>query len=346
METQIAPASEENIRAAKELLQHHHVVAFPTETVYGLGGNALSSRAVQEIFRAKGRPSDNPLIVHVSSMDMLKALIAPRDLPVAYRDILAAFWPGPLTILLPRPPCIPSEVTAGQDTVAVRMPSHPLALALIDACGFPLAAPSANTSGRPSPTRAIHVYDDLKGRIPLVLDGGSCDSGVESTVLDALRSPPCILRPGGVTFEMLAPYLDGLQVYKRDFVDASLEQAPTTPGMKYRHYSPNARVVLIENSGHGTEQQMDALQREYRALSGPDEVIGVLLAQDDPLPPCYPIQMALGASAKQVAHTLFQRLREMEDLGVTCILVQGVVEDNEGLAVMNRLRKAASQIVT
>ncbi|MEW5306626.1 MAG: hypothetical protein WDW36_009080 [Sanguina aurantia] len=237
------------LQCAVTLLTAGQAVAIPTETVYGLAANALSAEAVARIFQAKQRPSDNPLIIHVSSMEMLQALYpAGWELPAVYTQAVAELWPGPLTILLPCSPLIPPIVTCGHPTMAVRMPSHPVARALIAACGFPLAAPSANSSGRPSPTLATHVMEDLCGRIPLVLDGGPCGCGVESTVLDGLRRPPVLLRPGGVTAERLSrvPGLEQLQVYRRDFVDAALEAAPTTPGMKYRHYSPDAQVVLID----------------------------------------------------------------------------------------------------
>ncbi|KAG2428242.1 hypothetical protein HYH02_014424 [Chlamydomonas schloesseri] len=241
------------IARAAALLTGGQVVAIPTETVYGLAANALSSEAVGRVYAAKNRPPDNPLIIHVSSLAMLAALYPPGwALPPIYTQLLAERWPGPLTVLLPRSPRVPDAVTCGLPTMAVRMPAHPVALALIAACGFPLAAPSANSSGRPSPTLARHVAADLGGgAIPLILDGGPCSCGVESTVLDGLRSPPAILRPGGVTREELVGYpgLEGLQVYRKDFTDAALEAAPTTPGMKYRHYSPTAPVILLEPSG-------------------------------------------------------------------------------------------------
>ena len=226
--------------------------------VYGLGANALNPEAVANIFKSKGRPSDNPLIVHISSIDMLHSLLPPSILlPHLYKPILEKHWPGPLTILIPKHPSIPDSITAGHSTVAVRMPAHPVARALIEACGFPIAAPSANTSGRPSPTRASHVLHDLNSRIPLILgctfvkkkinqDGGTefeveeegyCDGGVESTVLDAINfSFPVILRPGGVTFEQIKsfPGMESLRVHKKDYQNSDLESAPTTPGMKYR----------------------------------------------------------------------------------------------------------------
>lgn len=246
-----------HLRRAAELLQQEEVVAIPTETVYGLAANALSASAVRKIFAAKQRPSDNPLIIHISSLDMLRALYPDgSSIPPIYTPILARHWPGPLTILLPRSPLVPEAVTCGQPTMAVRLPSHPVARTLIALCGFPLAAPSANSSGRPSPTLAHHVLEDLKGRLPLIIDGGACSSGLESTVLDALRQPPAILRPGGVTYEQLRQLegLAGLQVYRRDFVDSQLEAAPSTPGMKYRHYSPDAKVGVSPGAAHAACQ--------------------------------------------------------------------------------------------
>jgi L-threonylcarbamoyladenylate synthase len=203
------------LRQAAALLKQHEVVAIPTETVYGLAADALSEVAVRKIYAAKQRPSDNPLIIHISSLDMLRSLYPDGSaIPDVYAPVLAAHWPGPLTVLLPRSPLVPECVTCGQPTMAVRMPSHPVARTLISLCGVPLAAPSANSSGRPSPTLAAHVLEDLRGRLPLVIDGGACSFGLESTVLDALRRPPAILRPGGVTYEQLlgCPGLEGLQV--------------------------------------------------------------------------------------------------------------------------------------
>lgn len=236
------------IDKAVDCLKQGEAIGMPTETVYGLAANALDATAVSKIFAAKNRPQDNPLIVHVSSMDMLKSIMPNNTVPEAYLPIIRQHWPGPLTIILPTSDKIPSSVTCGHPTVGVRFPSHPVARGLIEACGFPLAAPSANSSGKPSPTLASHVYHDLQGRIPLILDGGSCDIGVESTVLDALRTPPAILRPGGLTYEALKAIkgMENLQVYRKHFVDKELEMAPTTPGMKYRHYSPEAMVILID----------------------------------------------------------------------------------------------------
>uniref|UniRef100_A0A383VDS0 Threonylcarbamoyl-AMP synthase n=1 Tax=Tetradesmus obliquus TaxID=3088 RepID=A0A383VDS0_TETOB len=469
------------LQQAAALLRAGLPVAMPTETVYGLAGNALSGAAVASIFAAKGRPADNPLIVHVSDLDMLAALYpAPQGvhldpsscssssssssgsssgggarsqsiadiIPQQYHRLIAAFWPGPLTILLPASPLLPAAITAGQPTVAVRMPAHPVARALIAAAGVPLAAPSANTSGRPSPTSAQHVLDDLAGRVPAVVDGGGCGFGVESTVLDGLRVPPVVLRPGGVTAEQLAaaPEVAGLQVYARDFRDSALEAAPTTPGMKYRHYSPSAPVLLLDpapawqqqQQGDGLQQQAplhstlvlqqlvsDATQqllqsvqqgqlqelaaarpgntaqrvvllstcasgkassstcsKEHVAVGWTPESLALLQMQQQgqqqgqqcnaepvALPACHSksagsdgccdgssainsssivvLEYVLGSwqQPELVAQQLFGALRAADDAGASLILVQGLPPVGTGLAVMNRLQKAASRRV-
>jgi L-threonylcarbamoyladenylate synthase len=286
---------------------------------------------------------------------MLDDLMKPDTLPEIYEKALECFWPGPLTILIKKPKCIPDCVSSGQETIAVRMPAHPIARALISCCNTPLAAPSANTSGRPSPTLAEHVYDDLKGRIPFIIDGGPCQSGVESTVLDGLRQVvyflnnffrriiPAVLRPGGVTIEALEAVLGKVQVYKKDFEDKKMEQAPTTPGMKYKHYSPNCSVVLIEAHELSLDTQLKKIEETYKDLSKTHDRIGVLLV--NPTTSVYPIQESLGINAKEVAQSLFSKLRKLESLNVSVILVQGIREDNEGLAVMNRLCKAATILI-
>ncbi|CDS13880.1 hypothetical protein LRAMOSA06054 [Lichtheimia ramosa] len=338
------------IDQAVEWLKQGEAVGIPTETVYGLAANALSSDAVSKIFAAKNRPQDNPLIVHVSSLSMLESMLPDRKIPAVYLSIVERHWPGPLTIIVPaHPDIVPASVTCGQPTVAVRFPAHPVARALIDACGFPLAAPSANASGKPSTTTAQHVYDDLQGRIPAILDGGPCRVGVESTVLDGLRSPAAILRPGGVTYEALADMLPGLQVYRKDFVDKALEEAPTTPGMKYRHYSPDAPVVLIDATVDDFEQRW----KEECSIHFKDATkVGLLTSrnnQNDNNTSSSSVtveRISMGTSAEQVARGLFGGLRDLDTRNVDVIFVQGVTETQEGMAVMNRLRKAASKVCT
>ncbi|KAI9202348.1 DHBP synthase RibB-like alpha/beta domain-containing protein [Polychytrium aggregatum] len=354
---------------AVELLRSNEPVAIPTETVYGLAANALSPEAVAKIFLAKGRPSDNPLIIHVSSIEMLLSIL-PSELshriPQVYQALIDRHWPGPLTILVPRSSKIPKQVTGGHDTVAVRFPSHPIARALISLCGFPLAAPSANTSGRPSPTLAGHVFADLQGRIPLIIDGGSCDSGVESTVLDGFATPPAILRPGGITYEQIKAFegMENVRVYRRDYVDEALEAAPTTPGMKYRHYSPNVEVVLFEVSSTEGHLPNEAVLSKRRAMvqteitkrlessPGPIGVLRTWFAAGDTEGGFRydgnVAELALGAESDphKVAQELFKGLRELEERKVAYIFVEGIGEKGEGLAVMNRLRKAASTVVS
>ena len=346
--TLITIAQKDSISQAANLLSQGQVVAFPTETVYGLGANALDPIAIQRIYQAKGRPSDNPLIVHISSLEMLMDLLPQNvPLPSIYAQLCSKLWPGPLTILVPRSPKIPLSVTGGHDTVAIRMPAHPIARALIQACGFPLAAPSANTSGRPSPTTAFHVQNDLEGRIPLILDGGPCDCGIESTVLDGLASPPVILRPGGITFETLRsfPGMHALRVYKKGQEDLKgIEEAPTTPGMKYRHYTPDAQVILIEACASKEEQRFLA-SRELASFSLGKK--GLLSTGSVFVPSktfAFDAVVHLGDSPAEIARNLFGGLRALEDMDV--IFVEGILDQGEGLGIMNRLRKAASHVIS
>ncbi|KAI8619919.1 DHBP synthase RibB-like alpha/beta domain-containing protein [Chytriomyces sp. MP71] len=353
--------------AAQVLAYTSLPVAFPTETVYGLGANALNREAVANVFRAKGRPSDNPLIVHTSSLDMTRTLVAGGKLPDVYASLIDQHWPGPLTLLLPRAQLVPDAVTAGHPSVAVRMPSHPVARALIALSGVPVAAPSANTSTRPSPTRASHVHDDLRDRILLLVDGGSCDGGIESTVVDALRTPPAILRPGGVTAEMIrkVPGFQDAVVWKKKGEDpdgrvppssgeedeADLEaMAPVTPGMKYKHYAPKVPVVFLLSSPSTYTSTVSS------ACSEVSQVIGILRTETLPAfsflslpltsPPVYLHQVSLGTTHAQVGSNLFHALRECESVpGLFVVFVEGVAEVDEGLAVMNRVRKAAGDTV-
>jgi L-threonylcarbamoyladenylate synthase len=374
------PETENAIKSAVQHLTERRVVAFPTETVYGLGALALDVSAATKIFSTKGRPSDNPLIVHISSLSMLNSLLPPSYVPSpAYKTLMRAFWPGPLTLLFPADPTrVPPIVTAGHPTVAVRMPAHPVARALIATTGTPLAAPSANASGKPSPTRAAHVLRDLgaTGRLPLLLDGGPCSVGLESTVVDGLGEDGAlrVLRPGGATVEALSAALgdldvkDGSQrphvlVHRRDFVlDNHEVNAPTTPGMKYRHYAPGVPVTLLYTSttppeidgddagcGGGLMQRvgLDAFFGEVqRGTSGR---LGLMAQDDSPLlgrARCEGsrwVTFSLGGSAEpaRAAQRLFEGLLSLEEQGVERIFVQEVAEEREGLAFMNRIRKAA-----
>ncbi|KAJ3121194.1 hypothetical protein HK098_003920 [Nowakowskiella sp. JEL0407] len=368
--------------AAAESLRAEKLVVFPTETVYGIGAIATSATAVSKIFIAKQRPQDNPLIVHISSLKMLEELFSntvhPTQpnftscIPKIYFPLIAKYWPGPLTILIPAPPSIPSIVTAGHPTIAVRFPSSPIARALISLTGLPIAAPSANKSGRPSPTLASHVIhdfqNDLNTPIAMVIDGGPCESGVESTVIDALmkdgHTNPVILRPGGVTVEMVRMVVgfEGARVYKKG-EELKLEEFPTTPGMKYRHYTPNAHVVLfdvgsikIKNVESVKDKLKLAMEREYKEIvtagipdSGSPPKIGILRTFFSNTPPYLDsveiYDLGTLNNYHDIANQLFRGLRELESRGVSYIFVEGITEDNEGLAVMNRIRKAASSVV-
>jgi len=368
-------ASAAALQEAAETLRRGQTVAFPTETVYGLGADALSADATRRIFEAKCRPSDNPLIVHVASLAMVDGF---ATVPDAARPVLARFWPGPLTLLLPkRLGVVPDTVTCGLPTVAVRMPAHPVARYLIQLADTPIAAPSANLSGRPSPTTARHVAEDLSGRVPIILDGGAAQVGVESTVVDLLQNPPVLLRPGGVTYEQLRPLLPTLRVYRKDFVSAALEAQPTTPGMKYRHYSPEARVILLEPAATATNSKAPALDEAadrlraavltelaaLRAGTEPFAIVRTHARHAATLPDLVPwqgiehahsvapprgIDYVLGdvADPAAVAQGLFAALRDLDAAGVRAIVVEGISDAHEGLAVMNRLRKAASVVRT
>ncbi|KAK3341668.1 DHBP synthase RibB-like alpha/beta domain-containing protein [Lasiosphaeria hispida] len=371
----VAPLHE----AAAQLRNSAIPVAFPTETVYGLGADATRSAAVRGIYAAKGRPSDNPLIVHICDLEMLRSLLlhgsttpssADDPIPAIYHPLIARFWPGPLTILLPLP--VPSplapEVTAGLATFGVRMPASALARTLIKLAGAPLAAPSANASTRPSPTTAAHVLDDLAGRIELVVDGGACAVGVESTVVDGLCAPAAVLRPGGVSMEALRGVAgwEGVERAYRDAAEVGKE-APRAPGMKYKHYSPRARVVLFEAGavaegdvvagktvavirtggwGVGVEGfgvEFDGGRRREEGV-GLDVREGRLVGAEG-TPVATFLDVDLGRDIKGVAHGLFAALRELDRLGADVIFVEGVNgEEDIAAAVMNRLRKAASEI--
>ncbi|ODV84853.1 hypothetical protein CANARDRAFT_8424 [[Candida] arabinofermentans NRRL YB-2248] len=343
------PVTQANLEEAAQILTTtNNVVGFPTETVYGLGGSSLNSESVKSIYRAKNRPSDNPLISHVSSIDQLKRKLLSKSqtIPDIYLPLITKFWPGPLTILLPALPDSPisPNVTANQPTFAVRMPSHPIARALIAISDTPLAAPSANASTRPSPTTAQHVYHDLQSRIPLILDGGSCDVGLESTVVDGLCSPPMLLRPGGISLEDIrkagGAAWEGIVVSKKT---AGKLEPVRTPGMKYRHYSPTAKVVLFLNCGDGVDKVHDyieklgdqklriALLRSKYFKKGIDKQIVV--------------EEELGVTGDEIQRNLFALMRKVDEMGVDYILIEGVDENNEGLAIMNRLSKAASETI-
>ena len=327
MNTEVLPFSPESAEKAAEIMAAGGVVGIPTETVYGLAADARNESAVRSIFRAKGRPQDNPLIVHISAIEQLRPLV--REVPELALRIAERFWPGPLTMIFPKSDVIPQATSGGLDTVAVRMPRSPAARAIIDACGFPLAAPSANLSGSPSPTTAQHVLRDMDGRIPLIIDGGECDCGVESTVLcfpaaDRVR----ILRPGGVTAEMLS------ELCAVDIDPAVTSEPPKgakvlSPGMKYKHYSPKAEVFIV--NAHGKRFQDWCLAHEKGRT---------LALSADPVE--HGMFRCFGKDEQEQAHRLFALLREADDQGAQTVYVEIPSKDGIGLAVYNRLLRAAA----
>jgi L-threonylcarbamoyladenylate synthase len=326
MRTQVLEATPEALTRAAEVIRAGGLVAFPTETVYGLGADALSAVAVARIFEAKERPRGNPLIVHVADATALDE-VAVRVTDRA-REVVASFWPGPLTLVLDRAAAVPLITTGGLDTVAVRAPAHPVAQALIRSAGRPLAAPSANRSGRPSPTRAPHVLEDLGGRIELILDGGSTSVGLESTVLDMTTEPPTLLLPGGVTLEQLEAHLGRVRVASGDDVAAG-----RSPGLRFRHYAPRARVILID-AGAGEEAVLSWLD------GGKSVALMVQRSVRLDRPGLRVRSMPVDLEA--YARELFEALRDLDATGVDAIFVEGIAEVGLGRAIMDRLRRAAS----
>lgn len=324
------------ITQAANLLRENEVVAFPTETVYGLGANACSDEAVRKIYEAKGRPSDNPLIVHIASVSTMDKIV--KDVPEYAYKLISEFWPGPLTLILPKKgDQLSMLVTAGLDTVGVRMPDHPLALALIREADVPVAAPSANKSGKPSPTQASHVYHDLHGKISGILDGGATGVGVESTVLDCTSAVPTILRPGGVTKGQLEAVIGEVTIDQ-----ALIEEghAPKAPGMKYTHYAPNAPVLIVDGSINFLQKLIEQHQKEGKK-------VGVLTTFENVAQLHAHKVIACGSRAdlQTVAAQLYDVLRKFDESDVDLILSESFPQVGVGEAIMNRLLKAAGNQV-
>ena len=366
---------DEELKEAAGILRSGGLVAFPTETVYGLGGNALDEDAARKIYAAKGRPSDNPLIAHVSCVEEVAPLV--KEIPEAGRKLMEAFWPGPLTMIFPKSEKVPYGTTGGLDTVAIRMPDDPVANRLIALAGVPVAAPSANTSGRPSPTTADHVWQDMNGRIDMIIDGGPVGIGVESTIVDVSSAVPAVLRPGAITMEMLEEVLGEVSVDPAILGPLSADVRPKAPGMKSKHSAPKADRTLVE-PGTGTEResgaeqvtgaeqktgadwntgaapetgldetQLQAMIRKVRELSREKIEAGykVGVICTDESRGCYTDGevRSIGARKSQasVAHNLYALLREFDDLGVDYIFSESLPTDHLGQAIMNRLSKAA-----
>lgn len=331
MNTELLTPTPETLARAAALLQAGEVVGFPTETVYGLGADALNSSAVEKIFEAKGRPGDNPLIVHIAEYSALAPLIEGKPSEAA-RALMDAYWPGPLTLIFPKNEAVPARVTAGLATVAVRMPSHPIAQALIRASGLSIAAPSANRSGRPSPTTASDVLEDMQGRIPLILDGGPCAVGLESTVVDLTGDVPRVLRPGGITKAQIDAVIGQSEIDHAVLNPLGEGEKPRSPGMKYRHYAPKGEVTIFRGA-HAAE----AIAKKY------DESEDALILALSGNLPLYGTRrtLSLGENAQAMAANLFHVLRKADRMGAQTILTECVEPTGVGLAVMNRLLRAA-----
>lgn len=331
MQTKRLTSQPTDIEEAARLLRDGRLVAVPTETVYGLAADALNPAAVASIFAAKGRPMDNPLIVHIADMRDWAALV--RDIPQKAQALADAFWPGPLTIILPAADCIPNEVRGGLTTVAVRYPSHPIAQAVILHAGCPLAAPSANRSGAPSPTNAERVFEDMQGRIDAVLDGGNSDVGVESTVIDLSHDTPRLLRPGGVTPEMIEEVIGEIEI--DDAVTHALKKGAVaaSPGMKYKHYAPKAHIQLVKGDADSYIRYVN----EHAA-----DGVGALCFDEDADALQVPsVSYGHRDNALEQAHQMFDALRRLDELGMTTVYAACPTPRGVGLAVYNRLIRAA-----
>lgn len=334
MKTDLLPLNERSLALAAELIRAGETVAFPTETVYGLGADARNESAVARIFEAKGRPNDNPLIVHVADKEQILSVAA--EISPAAQKLIDAFMPGPITVVMPKRPDIPLCVTGGLDTVGVRLPVHEGARRFLRACGCPIAAPSANSSGKPSPTTARHVWDDLKNKIPLILDGGACGGGVESTVISVCGSVPLLLRPGLVTAEQLTAVLGKIDIHPAILRAVEVDRA-ASPGMKYKHYAPRARVLVLDMPARDACRVYDA------AIAAGKKPL--LLWREEELSafaPRHALPFYAHGDASIAARGLFAALRRADDEGFDTVLVTAVPTDGAGLSVMNRLLRAAS----
>lgn len=342
METKVFVArdnyiKDEELKEASAVIRSGGLVAFPTETVYGLGGDATNPEASRKIYAAKGRPSDNPLIVHIADFSQLRNIVA--EVPQEAEKLAEAFWPGPLTMILRKNDVIPYETTGGLDTVAIRMPSHPVARAFLQDSGCMIAAPSANTSGRPSPTTAQHVWEDLHGKIEILLDGGPVGIGIESTIVDLSEERPMILRPGFITQEMLSAVLGDVGV-DPGLASENSKQPPKAPGMRYRHYAPKADLTLVEGTMEEVISKINALTREAQAMG---KSVGVLATEEnkDRYVADHVIVIGQRQDEAEIARHLFDVLRQFDDLQVDLIYSESFVAAGVGQAIMNRLLKAA-----
>ena len=328
---------EEAIARAGEILKQGGLVAFPTETVYGLGGNALDPEASKKIYAAKGRPSDNPLIVHIADMESLERLVT--EVPEKARILAEKFWPGPLTMIFPKTEVVPFETTGGLDSVAVRFPSDSIAQAMIRAAGGYVAAPSANTSGRPSPTTAQHVEEDLGDAIDMIIDGGPVGIGLESTIVDFTEDVPVVLRPGYISLEMLKETLGEVRMDK-GLISPDSSIRPKAPGMKYRHYAPKADLAIVEGE---TDAVVEAVNGFAAAADERGEQVGIIAAEETVSRYPKGIVKCIGSREEEetIAHNLYEVLREFDQCQVSEIYSEAFYTPKMGQAIMNRLLKAA-----
>lgn len=331
------------LEKAGEIIRNGGLVAFPTETVYGLGANALDEEAAKKVYEAKGRPSDNPLIVHISNLNMLDDIVT--QVPEVAKKLMDAFWPGPMTLIFNKSGLVPKGTTGGLDTVAVRFPNHPIALELIEKSGVSIAAPSANLSGKPSPTMGEHVIDDLDGRIDMIIDGGMVGMGLESTIIDVTVNPPMILRPGFITYEMVKEIVPDATEDRTIFTKPTKEFKPKAPGMKYRHYAPSADYTIYKGDEVKVAEKIIELANE-KADEG--KITGIITADQH----LHMYQGRLNKSIKvvslgdlekpeTVANHLFKALRDFDKVDTEFIFGEAFSEKNVGQAIMNRLTKAA-----
>lgn len=330
-ETKLLGIDENSVNTAAELIKAGEVVGIPTETVYGLGANAFDEEAVRKIFAAKGRPADNPLIVHVSDFDEISPLVT--EIPALAKKCAEKFWPGPLTMIMPKSDKIPMVTSGGLDTVGIRMPSNMTARAIIKASGCPIAAPSANLSGSPSPTTAQHVFADMNGRIPAIVDGGACGVGVESTVISFEGDGIRLLRPGFVSVEDLKEITENVLVDKGVLEMLGEGAKVMSPGMKYKHYAPKADVTIIEGSSH-------AFNAFIKANADAEDV--VMYFTDNDVSGLSQRRICLGATDEEQAQRLFDALRELDEMGAKTVYARCPRKTGVGLAVYNRLLRAAA----
>ena len=330
------------MREAGKLIADGELVAFPTETVYGLGGDALHPEAAKKIYAAKGRPSDNPLIVHIADFSDMNRVA--REVPEAAKKLADAFWPGPLTMIVWKSDAVPTATTGGMDTVAVRMPNHPVALDLIRKSGCLIAAPSANTSGRPSPTEASHVAEDLSGRIAMILDGGPVGIGIESTIIDLTESQPMVLRPGYITPQMLSDVLGEEVIIDPGIIAADDTRKPKAPGMKYKHYAPKADMLIVDGAQDAVTERINALVQTQQHAG---KKVAVIATEESRSAYTADIILSMGSRSDEdaIAQHLYKILRECDELHVDAIYSESFQTPRIGQAIMNRLLKAAGHTV-